>query len=58
MVVVVEKKYNKQEVNKLLKDFKSAKIFNAKQFAGKIKWEEDPCEYQKRIRNEWSSGTL
>ena len=54
MVVVIEKKYTKQKINKILSEIKPVKIFDAKKFAGKIQWEEDPLTYQKRIRDEWN----
>jgi hypothetical protein len=54
MVVVIEKKYDKRKINKQIKAIKPTKIFDAKKFAGKIIWNEDPEEYQKRIRNEWN----
>ncbi len=54
MVVIVEKKkYNKSKIDKQIKEFKPAKVFDAKKFAGKILWKEDPLAYQKRIRHEW-----
>jgi hypothetical protein len=54
MVVVIEKKHNRQKINNLLDEFKSSKYFDAKKFAGKVRWDEAPVEYQKRIRNEWN----
>ena len=54
MVVVIEKKYDKQKIDKLLNEIKPVKIFDAKKFAGKIQWNEDPVTYQKRLRNEWN----
>jgi len=53
MVVVLEKRYDKKKIDKLIEDLKPVKVFDAKKFAGKIKWEEDPSEFQKQIRNEW-----
>jgi len=53
MVVIVERKYNKKKINQQIRDLKPSKIFDPKKFAGKIKWDEDPLDYQKRIRNEW-----
>jgi hypothetical protein len=53
MVVVIEKQYDKRKINKLIGNLKPVKVFDAKKFAGKVNWEEDPVEYQKRIRNEW-----
>jgi hypothetical protein len=58
MVIRIEKEYDKKKVNTLIKQLKPSKVFDAKKFAGKIKWEEDPVEYQKRIRNEWNQGAL
>jgi len=40
-------------LNSALNKVKPAKQFNAKKHLGKIKWNEDPLEYQKKIRNEW-----
>ena len=54
MLVVVEKKFDKIKINKLISNIKPAKIFVSEKFAGKIKWDEDPLEYQKRLRNEWN----
>ena len=54
MLVVVKKEFDKRKINKLIKDIKPAKVFVAEKFAGKIKWDEDPLEYQKRTRNEWN----
>ena len=54
MVLIIEKKHNNQEINELLSEIKPVKIFDAKKFAGKIQWNEDPLTYQKRIRNEWN----
>ena len=53
MVVVIEKKHDKRKINRLLNEIKPTKIFDAKKFAGKIQWNEDPVAYQKRLRNEW-----
>jgi hypothetical protein len=53
MVIVIEKTHSKKEIDKLISKYKPVKTFDAKKFAGKIKWDEDPVQYQKRIRNEW-----
>jgi hypothetical protein len=58
MVVVIEKNSDKQKINELLAKFEPSKVFDAKKFAGKIKWEEDPVTYQKRMRDEWNEGRL
>ncbi|GHU62002.1 hypothetical protein FACS1894123_02230 [Bacteroidia bacterium] len=54
MVVVIEKKYDRKKINKLIEALKPVKVFDASKFAGKINWNEDPLAYQKRIRNEWN----
>ena len=54
MVVVIEKKYDKRKVDRMLSSIKPTKIFDAQKFAGKIQWNEDPVAYQKRVRNEWN----
>jgi hypothetical protein len=54
MVVVIEKEYSKQKINKLLNEMKPVKVFDPKPFAGKIEWGEDPVAYQKRVRDEWN----
>ncbi|MEN9447773.1 MAG: hypothetical protein RJA25_1063 [Bacteroidota bacterium] len=54
MVLIIKKKYNAKKVNQQLKELKPVKVFDASKFAGKIKWNEDPLTYQKRIRNEWN----
>ena len=40
-------------LTKALSALKPGKIFDAKKHLNKVKWEEDPLEYQKRMRNEW-----
>ena len=54
MLLVVEKKFDKIKINKQIQNIKPSKIFASKNFAGKIKWNEEPLEYQKRLRNEWN----
>jgi hypothetical protein len=53
MVITIKKDTNNQEIDKLLLGLKPRKQFTSKMFLGKIKWEEDALEYQKRIRDEW-----
>jgi hypothetical protein len=53
MVIEIEKKYHKGKVDKELRQLKSRKLFDAKHFAGRISWKEDPLAYQKRVRDEW-----
>jgi hypothetical protein len=36
MVVIIEKRYSKTKINKLIDEFKPVKLFEAKKFAGKI----------------------
>ena len=53
MVITIKKDTNIQEVNRMLSDLQTRKIFKSEKFLGKIKWEEDALQYQKRMRNEW-----
>jgi hypothetical protein len=53
MIVVIDKTYDKKKVDRLLSEIKPEKLFDARKFAGKIKWDEDPLAYQKRMRDEW-----
>jgi hypothetical protein len=52
MIVIVEKD-SKKKINQLIEKFKPVKSFDAKKFAGTIKWRDESLKYQKRIRNEW-----
>jgi hypothetical protein len=54
LFVISKNKCLELRFEKQRKDIKPLKIFDAKKFAGKINWNEDPEEYQKRIRNEWN----
>lgn len=54
MVLIIKKKFNKKKVDKQIQDLKPLKTFNPKKFAGKIKWDEDPLIFQKRLRDEWN----
>ena len=53
MVITINKDTSNQEIDKMLLSLKPRKLFRSKMFLGKIKWDEDGLEYQKRIRNEW-----
>jgi hypothetical protein len=37
-----------------LNKVKPVKRFNANKHLGKVKWNEEPLEFQKRIRDEWN----
>jgi len=54
MVIEIERKQTKHQINKMLGQITPQKLFDANRFAGQVKWEEDPLQYQKRIRNEWN----
>ena len=54
MVIEVERTHSKSQVDKMLRQITPQKLFDARRFAGQVAWEEDPLEYQKRIRNEWN----
>lgn len=52
MILVVEKHFDKAKINQQINNIKPSKLFMAQDFLGKIKWNEDVLEYQKRLRNE------
>ena len=58
MVIEVERTYNKRQIDKILRQITPQKMFDANRFAGQVAWDEDPLEYQKRIRNEWNQITF
>ncbi|OAV73470.1 hypothetical protein Barb6_00227 [Bacteroidales bacterium Barb6] len=58
MLITIKKDTCKQKIDKLLINPKPRKAFHAKMFLGKVKWEEDACQYQKRLRNEWDQDNV
>lgn len=44
----------KEEFQKKLAEMKPTKIFDSTKYCGKVKWDENPLEFQKRMRNEWN----
>jgi hypothetical protein len=52
MLITIRKDTDKQELERLLADLKPRKVFHSKKFLGKLKWGEDACQYQKKLRNE------
>lgn len=57
MVLVINKKTRKSEIDKFLKEAenqKHKKGFDAEKFCGKIKLKEHPLKIQRKLRNEWS----
>jgi len=53
MTVILEKPYNKAKIDNWFAKLESKRSFDADKFAGKIVWNEEPVEFQKRLRNEW-----
>lgn len=53
MIIRVNKHKDKNKLNEALKKLKPTKVFKAYRHLGKINWNEDALEYQKRIRSEW-----
>lgn len=53
MTVFINSQTSKEELNEALAKLRPIKRFDAKKYAGKIKWDEDPLEFQRRLRNEW-----
>ncbi|MCL2131203.1 MAG: hypothetical protein FWH36_01920 [Lentimicrobiaceae bacterium] len=55
MLITINKETDFQEIDKILLGLKGTrKVFCSEKFLGKIKWEEDALEYQKKIRDEWN----
>ena len=53
MALKINKIDSPENLTEVLKKLKPVKVFQANKHLGKVKWNEDPLEYQKRIRNEW-----
>jgi hypothetical protein len=53
MVLTLKKGMDKNKFNEELKKLKQTKKLDAKRYLGKVKWNEDALEYQKKLRNEW-----
>ncbi len=53
MTTKVEKITSLKTLTEALRNVKPVKRFDAKKHLGKVKWLEDPVEYQNRLRNEW-----
>jgi len=53
MSIKVRKIRSAKTLTNALSQIKPIKQFNAQKHLGKVNWEEDPLEYQKRIRHEW-----
>ncbi len=53
MTVIVKKGIGKKKLNEVLKKIVRKKKLYASRHIGKVVWNEDALEYQKRIRDEW-----
>lgn len=53
MIIKANKYRDKKKLDEALRKIKPAKSFKASNHLGKVKWNEDALEYQKRIRGEW-----
>jgi len=53
MIIKTNKYKNKRKFDEALKKMKPNKLFKTHRHVGKVKWNEDGLEYQKRIRGEW-----
>jgi hypothetical protein len=53
MIIKVKKGHEKEEIDSILKGIKPRKRFNSRKYLGKVKWNEDPVAYQRRLRDEW-----
>lgn len=53
MVTTIKKIRSAKKLSEALKEIKPIKYFDANKHLGKVKWDEEPLGYQKRLRNEW-----
>ena len=53
MTVVIKKRMNIADIQKLMDTLPSGKLFNAAKHCGVLRLSENPLEFQKRIRSEW-----
>jgi len=53
MVITLTDDMTKEEFQKKLAEMKPTKIFDSTKYCGKVKYDEEPLEFQKRMRNEW-----
>jgi hypothetical protein len=53
MTATVKKIRSAKTLSAALKEIKPVRYFDANRHKGKVKWNEDPLEYQNRLRNEW-----
>ncbi|MFZ4463869.1 MAG: hypothetical protein ACOYN5_08470 [Bacteroidales bacterium] len=53
MVVIINKSAGKKKLNEALRKMKQSKVLKSADYSGKVQWNEDPVEYQKKLRNEW-----
>jgi hypothetical protein len=54
MVLTIKKGMEKEQLDLELKKIQRRKVLVASKHLGKVKWNEDPLEYQKRLRDEWN----
>ena len=53
MSIIIKKIRSAKTLTEALSKVKPAKRFDAKKHLGKVKWDENPLEFQKKLRNEW-----
>ena len=53
MTIIIKKIRSAKTLTDALNKVKPVKCFDANKHLGKVKWDEDPLKFQKRLRNEW-----
>jgi len=53
MIIRVNKHIDPNKLNEALRKIKPARVFDASRHLGKVNWNEDALEYQKRMRRDW-----
>ncbi len=53
MILTIKKGMDQHKINEVLRKLTQKKKLVAKRHLGKVKWQMDALEYQKKLRNEW-----
>ena len=53
MSIIISKKMTIEEIDQMLAQLPSGKVFKSAKHCGVLKLNEDPLDFQKRIRDEW-----
>jgi hypothetical protein len=54
MTIFIKPNMTQPEIDKEMEKLLPVKKLDANKYFGKLKWGENPLEYQKKLRNEWN----